>query len=90
MKSLAIVLLAVAAWIVMPNVVRAQDAAPTACQTRCEARFAVCDGAAQSLLAECLDRAQTLREKAICAKQFQALVDQCRVNEASCLANCPE
>jgi len=89
MKTVAVVILALISLVAMSNVVRAQDA-PTACQTRCEARFAVCDGAAQSLLEECLDRAQTLREKAICAKQFQALVDQCRVNEASCLANCPE
>src|SRR5262245_61659496 len=86
--KLAIVL-AVAAWLAMPSGVRAQDA-PTACQTRCETRFAVCDGAAQALLEECLNRAQNLREKAICAKQFQALVDQCRINEASCLADCAD
>jgi len=87
MKRFVLLLLVTGGLVGMRGAGLAQDA-PTNCTNRCDIRFAVCETAAQNLLDECLNRAQNLHDKAHCAKTFQALVDQCRTNEASCLGDC--
>ena len=58
------------------------------CTTRCGDQQAICELAAEAALDECVDRAQTPREKANCANEFTKLADACRVKEAACLSNC--
>jgi hypothetical protein len=84
--KLAIMLLAGVACL-MPMVAGAQNG--PGCSGRCATQFGVCEAAAEAVLEECLDRATTARDKAVCAAAFVKLEDACRTTEAACLSNCP-
>lgn len=62
--------------------------AQSICDTRCDNQHDVCELAAESALEDCLDRAETPRQKVACAAEFTKLQDACRDKEAACLGNC--
>jgi hypothetical protein len=78
--TLALMALSVVA--VLP--VKAQNT----CDGRCETQYTTCHAGAEAVLEECLDRAISAHEKAVCAAAFTKLEDACRATEATCLSNC--
>jgi hypothetical protein len=92
--KLAILFLAGAACL-MPMAVGAQSrpVPPTengpGCSGRCETQYGACHSSAEALLDECLDRAETVHQKAACAAAFAVREDKCRETESACLSNCP-